>query len=246
MTELQVIGAGLGRTGTLSLRSALETLGFGPCHHMKVVLVEDPSKSPLWSKVAEGDLESLKDIYQGFKATVDYPGCIFYEQFMEWNPEAKVILSVRDNPEVWEQSCRETIFDPNQARLFRTLMKLPMGPGGAAGAIKRLVTAIHGVDPENSETDLQAMYKEWNQDVIDTVPKDNLLVFNVKQGWAPLCEFLGVPVPDIPFPRVNDRAEFKDRVHKMTIANTVLEVTLGSLAVGAVVGVLAVAGAYLL
>lgn len=244
--ELEVIGAGLGRTGTLSLRAALETLGYGPCHHMKVVLVEDPGTGPLWEQVAEGDLDVLKEIYKGFKATVDYPGCIFYEQFMEWNPQAKVILSVRDNPEVWEQSCRATIFEPNQAQMFRTLLKLPLGPVKAGKAIRKLVRAIHGVDPDEEETDLQKMYKEWNQDVIDTVAKYNLLVFNVKDGWQPLCQFLGVPVPDIPFPRVNDRQEFKDRVSKMKLANTVLEAVIASVVVGCSVGVLAVGAMYLL
>lgn len=244
--ELEVIGAGLGRTGTLSLRSALDTLGFGPCHHMKVVMVEEPGKGSLWNEVAAGDLDVLKEIYKGFKATVDYPGCIFYEQFMEWNPKAKVILSVRDNPEVWEHSCRATIFEPNQAQTFRTLMKLPMGPVKAGKAIRKLVTAIHGVDPEAEDTDLQTMYKEWNQEVIDTVPKDNLLVFNVKEGWQPLCEFLGVPVPDTPFPRVNDRQEFRDRINKMKLANTVLEAVIGGIAVASFVGVLAVASMYFL
>ena len=117
--ELEVIGAGLGRTGTLSLRAALEALSFGPCHHMKVVLIEEPASGPLWTQVAEGELDVLKDIYRGFKATVDYPGCLFYQQFLEWNPRAKVILSVRDSPEVWEQSARATIFEPDQATMFR-------------------------------------------------------------------------------------------------------------------------------
>ena len=90
MSSLEVIGAGLGRTGTLSLQSALKTLGFDPCHHMLVVLKEQTPVNCFWSRVAEGDMAALQEIYQGYKATVDYPGCIFYKKFLEWNPNAKV------------------------------------------------------------------------------------------------------------------------------------------------------------
>lgn len=200
MTSLQVIGAGLGRTGTLSLQSALETLGYGPCHHMKVVLME-PS-NPLWSRVEEGDMTALREIYQGYKATVDYPGCVFYKQFLQWNPDAKVILSVRDNAAVWEESCRATIFQPG--------VEMPNMPAHVASVMKLLKTA-HAEDPKLATTDLQQLYNDWNQAVIDSVPADRLLLFNVKEGWGPLCSFLGVAEPDCAFPRVNDRATFIER-----------------------------------
>ena len=103
---------------------------------------------------------------------------------------------------MWEESCRATIFHPDA--------ETPSAPPHAASVMK-LVRTAHKEDPKLATTDLQQLYTEWNQAVIDTVPADRLLLFNVKQGWGPLCQFLGVPEPDCPFPRVNDRQSFIDR-----------------------------------
>ena len=102
MTDLKVIGAGLGRTGTKSLQQALVLLGFGPCHHMTELLPDNQEHLwPMWKEIfnsSEDKSEKLKEAFRGYVATTDYPGCLFYKEFLKWNPDAKVILTVRDNP----------------------------------------------------------------------------------------------------------------------------------------------------
>ena len=218
MTNLQVVGAGLGRTGTVSLKLALQELGVTPCHYMNEASNQDRDhhlKSILQGVENE---ESIKAVFEGFKATVDETGNIFYETLMKLNPNVKVILTVRDSPEVWAKSARNTIFSchkvsnwflwkvhrlfwgifvPSQIQMARKIM-----------ADKR----FHGVDPNNPKTDLTQMYTDWNNRVIETVPAEKLLIFNVKEGWKPLCDFLNVPVPDKPFPWVNSTNEWNEYI----------------------------------
>jgi len=224
MTGLKVIGAGLGRTGTLSQKAALEILGFGPCHHMAETFRVQQDKNHLWKKIFdnEGVDEALKSIFEGYAATVDYPGCVFWEKFLEWNPEAKVILSIRDSPEAWAASARSTIFPATKGNLaiakkwlFNTFVMPFIGSDRHMSYIHSIVTRVHGVDPQNADTNLAKMYEDWNASVIAKVPSENLLIFNVKEGWEPLCKFLGVPVPDQEFPRTNSTKQFKEREGKM-------------------------------
>ena len=215
MAGLQVIGAGLGRTGTLSMKLALEELGFNPCHHMAEVMLVRTDRNHLFKKIykEEGNIEAIKELFGGYVAAVDYPGCMFYEEFMKINPDAKVVLTVRDTPEAWAKSARETIFMWNtvQSWLKRKVMvfvKVVLNPH--MYWISRMMVKVHGLDPNDPKTDLAQMYTDWNNRVIETVPAEKLLIFNVKEGWKPLCDFLGVPVPDTPFPRVNSTANFKE------------------------------------
>ena len=200
MSNLQVIGAGLGRTGTLSLKTALEELGFSPCHHMIETM-----KQPDIQLISEAlfnnqeDVSALNKMFSGYQATVDYPGCMFYEQFIKLNPDAKVVLSVRDSPESWVKSVRATIFRGFVSETTPKFLKI----------LHQITIRVHGVDPNDLKTDLVEVYNEWNARVQRTVPNDNLLLFNVKEGWKPLCEFLGVPVPDKEFPKVNSTEFFQ-------------------------------------
>ena len=111
MAGLQVIGAGLGRTGTLSMKLALEELGFNPCHHMDEVIGVHTDRNHLFKTIyeEEDNIDAIKELFGGFVASVDYPGCMFYEEFMKINPDAKVILTIRDTPEAWAKSAGETI-----------------------------------------------------------------------------------------------------------------------------------------
>ena len=215
MAGLQVIGAGLGRTGTLSMKLALEEIGFNPCHHMAEVMLVRADRNHLFKKIykEEDNIEAIKELFGGYVAAVDYPGCMFYEEFMKINPDAKVVLTVRDTPEAWAKSARETIFMWNtvQSWLKRKVMvfvKVVLNPH--MYWISRMMVKVHGVNPNDPKTDLAQMYTDWNNRVIETVPAEQLLIFNVKEGWKPLCDFLGVPVPDTPFPRVNSTANFKE------------------------------------
>ena len=224
MSGLQVIGAGLGRTGTLSMKKALEELGFNPCHHMEETFLNPKpnQKSHFQDILQENNKEqALKALYDGYKATVDYPGCMFYEDFMKMNPDAKVILTVRDSPEAWVKSVEDTIFDGHGTNswIFRKI-HLPIRTIFLEGphllVIRKIMTKTHGVDPIDPKTDLAQMYTDWVNRVKETVPAEKLLVFKVKQGWKPLCDFLGVPVPDTPFPRVNSTKEFHGKYEQAT------------------------------
>ena len=224
MTSLKVIGAGLGRTGTRSLQAALEELGLGPGYDM-IRAFQNPHLYHLFQKLYEdaGDNSTLLQLLHGFSNTLSYPGCLFYEQLMEWNPDAKVILTVRDSPDLWVISAQETIFSGNKKqswlawKIKRFILSYMMA--SYVYWVRKIMVVVHGVDPNDPKTDLAQMYTDWNNRVIETVPADKLLIFNVKEGWKPLCDFLGVPVPDTPFPRVNSTEEWKRRVGAKVSAN---------------------------
>ena len=177
---------------------ALEELGLGPCHHF-VETFKQPDINQIMEALYHNpsDESALKTMFADFKATVDYPGCLFFEQLTKLNPEAKVILSVRDSPEAWAKSARATIFRTDAITRSPTFKYL-----------NKICTREHGVNPSDTETDLAEMYTRWNTRVENTVSADKLLVFNVKEGWKPLCDFLGVLVPDKEFPRLNSTNTF--------------------------------------
>lgn len=195
---LKVIGAGLGRTGTLSLKSALETLGFGPCYHM-VEVFSHPDHLEKWEKAADGQLKDWEEIFAGYASAVDWPACGFYRSIMTRYPEAKVILTERDRDQ-WFASTQKTIFDG-----MEHMIQDPANP--FARMIKKTVYRDMGGHIHDSA---RAIAKFWdhNEGVRRSVPLDRLLVYNVAQGWDPLCRFLGVPVPSSPFPRLNTREDF--------------------------------------
>jgi hypothetical protein len=193
---LKVIGAGLGRTATFSMKFALEHLGFGPCYHMAEVLAAARRNIPLWVDVVNGKPD-WDAVFEGFHSTTDYPACSYWRELAEHYPAAKIVLTVRD-ANSWFDSVSETIFsDQMQGSLAGTPAETMM-----QGAI---FAAFDGrVKDRAFMTD---WFERRNQEIIDTLPAERLLVFSPKQGWEPLCDFLGVPVPAGPFPRVNSRDE---------------------------------------
>ena len=194
--SLKLIGAGYGRTGTLSLKLALEQIGYGPCHHMTEVLLA-PETIGLWMRAAAGE-PLWDDVYKGFASTVDFPGCTFWRQLSEFYPQARVLLSVRD-PEKWFESTQATIFsDQAIARLSATPM---------AGFMDKVAWGVFTRERIHDREFMIEAFKRHNAEVERTIPRERLLVYDVAQGWEPLCRFLGVPVPDAPFPRTNSREE---------------------------------------
>jgi hypothetical protein len=193
---LQVIGAGLGRTGTVSLKLALEQLGFGRCYHMLETL-GNPGHLALWRDVADGKPD-WDTIFAGYGATMDYPACTCWRELVDYYPEAKIVLSVRD-PEKWFESVHATIFRPDTRETFNN--------PDLAG-ILALMNRVHPDRYDHAA--LVAAFRRHVAAVTDGVAKERLLVYEVAQGWEPLCAFLGVPVPDTPFPRANVRAEIDE------------------------------------
>lgn len=237
-----VIGAGFGRTGTLTLKTALEILGVGPCYHMTEVFRNKHAGA--WQKLAEGsDSNLLNSVLagSGYRSSCDFPSAGFWKEQLDLYPDAKVVLTVRD-PEKWYQSCLDTIFKlfpdrPGTGLGIQVGMALGLPTPGMAPMLKAAISdrVFHG---DWSKENILKCYKEHNQHVIDTCPKDKLLVFEVSQGWEPLCKFLGVPVPDVPFPHVNDTAEFQGHVRGLNMMGyTVLGLAVAGFAAVAFAGV---------
>jgi hypothetical protein len=193
---IEVIGAGFGRTGTASLKLALEQLGFGPAYHMGELIGDIERNVPLWERVAEGAPE-WDSIFEGYRSTTDFPACTYWREMMAYYPEAPVILTVRD-PESWFDSVYETILSP--AFVQHTL-------DGPFGAMFRGNVYCHFGDGIHDRAHMVDAFERHVDAVREGVPDDRLLVFEAKDGWGPLCDFLDVSVPDEPYPRVNSRAE---------------------------------------
>ena len=212
---MRVIGAGFGRTGTTSLKLGLEMLGFGPCHHMIEVL-KHPKEVPTWERAARGESIDWKTFMRPWGSSCDFPSAFYYRELMEAFPDAKVILSTRD-PASWYTSMSETIV-PMQTR-FPNRFIVPLLPvvSGPLRVLNGTSVAAEIIDRFEDREYVLARYEAHIEEVKRTVPAERLLVFEAKQGWGPLCEFLGVPVPSEPFPRVNDTAEFKRRVTAATV-----------------------------
>ena len=192
---LKLIGAGFGRTATLSLKLALEQIGYGPCYHMIEVMM-NPESVPLWIRAADGDPD-WEAIFKGYSSTVDFPGCTFWRELAEFYPDAKVLLSVRD-PEKWFESTQATIFSEQS---IQRISRTPLQPFIVKTAWKLFGDRIHDRDF------MIDVFNRHNAEVQRLIPAPRLLVYEASQGWDPLCRFLGVPVPEAPFPRVNSREE---------------------------------------
>jgi hypothetical protein len=200
---LQIIGAGFGRTGTLSLREALVRLGFAPCDHMRENF-EHPQRFVLWAEALRrktaGEPIDWRPLLDGYQAIVDWPGAYFWRELTDTHPNAKVILTVRD-PERWYSSIQATIFSLPDDQL----------PPVARDILTRTFNG-RITDPAHC----QVVFTRHVEAVRQTIAPERLLVFDVKEGWRVLCAFLDVPVPeDEPFPHVNESATFQDEERRM-------------------------------
>lgn len=197
---MKVLGAGVGRTGTMSLRVALQMLGLGPCHHMEVVINDMAHQVPLWNAALAGRPDWAA-IYAGHPAAVDWPTATFYRELHAVFPDAKFILTHRD-PTTWVESFTETI--------YLGIAKRVDAPPPVREWLEMCneVTSRAGFPPGLDKEQLAAAFVAHNDAVKAALPPERLLEFQVKEGWEPLCAFLGVPIPEEPFPRSNDRAEF--------------------------------------
>ena len=203
---LSLIGAGFGRTGTNSLKLALEQIGFGPCHHMLEVFL-NPKSAAHWQQALDGQQMDWEAVMAGYKSLVDWPGAFFWRELWKASPEAKILLSVRDE-ENWFKSITNTIF---MARSDLATHDDPV-TRDMARMVNELLDRAIGSTQRDRDTVLAA-YRKNIAEVKEEVPADQLLVFDVKQGWAPLCKFLDVTVPDTPFPRTNSTDEFVARLN---------------------------------
>ncbi len=194
---LEVIGTGFGRTGTDSLREALEILGFGPCHHMRE-LFKDPEHNNLWRAVAQGTPPDWDLLLGGYRSCVDWPSAHYWPQLVETFPEAKVILTWR-SAESWWASFEHTI-------LPRILAFTETDATPKSGEL--IGPQVFHDRPDDRDHCI-AVYEANVAAVKKQVPAERLLVHSLGDGWPPLCAHLGVPVPDVPYPRSNSAGEFE-------------------------------------
>lgn len=201
---LKVVGAGIGRTGTYSLKIALNQLGLGPCYHMEEVLHNMVSHLPLWKAAVQGRPD-WPTIYQGYQSAVDWPTARFYRELSAEYPDAKFILGWR-SPQSWAESFSQTI--------YQLLSNIENAPEEQQEWLKMATELIsqNGIPPGLDVAGLEKAFTAHAEAVKAEIPAKRLLVFEAKEGWEPLCAFLGVPVPDTPFPRTNNRSEFWDLV----------------------------------
>lgn len=214
---LKVIGAGVGRTGTHSLKFALEELGFGKCYHMEELVAHHPENVTYWQDAKAGKPGKWDELFDGFQSAVDIPTFCFYKELMKKYPDAKVILSVRD-PESWYKSFGDTIIKGSKPGIGQMLLmsfRLPFNKKlrQQLGVFKFAGIFLKEFFPNgfNDKESAIKFFNEWNQQVMNYVPKEKLLVYNVKEGWEPLCKFLNVPVPATAFPHSNTTKEFLGR-----------------------------------
>ncbi|MEV0389371.1 sulfotransferase family protein [Nonomuraea sp. NPDC050643] len=210
---IDVIGAGLPRTGTTSLKAALERLGFAPCHHMQDIAAH-PEQAQRWRQTLDGPVD-WPAVLRGYRAAVDWPSAHFWRPLAQAYPDAKVILTVRD-PHAWYASLRDTVF------------ALLHDPGAAPAELQPVVTGIRPLldhiwrdtfgttpaDPMPEESHAVEMFRRHTADVTGALPADRVLTYESGQGWGPLCDFLGVPVPDEPYPHLNDRQAARTRLRE--------------------------------
>ena len=194
---LEVVGAGLGRTGTASTKLALERLGFGPCYHMSEVIAE-PSRMGQWLDAASGRAD-WDAVFEGYGACIDYPAATFWREIAAHYPGAKVVLNVRD-PGKWFDSVNETILSPDLVARSK---------GSPQESFVRETIYKHMDHKMGDRSAMTAYFNAHVESVKEGVDAGRLLVYDVKQGWEPLCAFLGVGVPDEAFPRVNSREDTK-------------------------------------
>ncbi|MCP3943860.1 MAG: sulfotransferase family protein [Desulfobacteraceae bacterium] len=199
---MEIIGAGFGRTGTNSLKIALERLGFGPCYHM-FELAQNPSHIDFWNLAIDGKPVNWKEFFHAYDSAVDWPTAAFLPELLGEYPEAKVILTVRE-PEEWYRSIKNTVFiglsNGHKSQNPATQQRMAMG--------KRLI--LDGVfsGKYKDEQHCLNVYKNHVEDIKKLVPPERLLSYNLSQGWDPLCKFLDVKVPDQSLPHTNTRADF--------------------------------------
>jgi hypothetical protein len=219
--SLKVIGAGFGRTGTLSTYTALNQLGF-PCYHMFEVIENKENKTHLdfWNKVANsqaGQHHNWEEVFKNYTAAVDNPACCVWKELLQTYPDAKVILTLHPRgPEGWYESTIDTIYFTETMWQFQVLKLLtPFGKKMGNMSTK----LIWGRSHKGTMSDKASAIKHYQyhiEDVKKSVPSDKLLIFTVTEGWEPLCKFLDVPVPPSEFPNVNDRAQIKKTIADIT------------------------------
>jgi hypothetical protein len=199
---LSVIGAGFGRTGTMSIKMALEQLGLGPCHHMEEVFA-NPAQLPHWLAAADGQKVDWDEVFIGYNSTIDWPSAHYWRDLANVYPDSKILLSVRSTNRWWES------FSGTIKTILQNKDSIPdEHPRSVINMAYKIIVEQTFGGALNDKAVVLSEYQKRIDDVKQAIPADRLLIFDVTEGWAPLCEFLNLPIPDGDFPRSNSRDEF--------------------------------------
>jgi hypothetical protein len=205
---LKIVGVGLGRTGTNSLKLALEELLGGPCYHM-FELIAHPQNVPIWEAAVRGEDVDWGSLFDGYAATVDWPGCAFWRDLVAANPDAPVLLSTRDSAQTWWASMEQTIVPALQGPALSEHPDLMRGQEMVHELFRTRFT------PDWADRDAAiAAYERHCEDVRREVPAGRLIEWQAGEGWEPICSGLGLPVPGTPFPHENSKADFSGNVER--------------------------------
>ncbi|GIG68441.1 sulfotransferase family protein [Phytomonospora endophytica] len=196
---IRVIGAGLPRTGTTTLKAALGSLLGGRCHHMTEVF-EHPESMAGWQAALDGDTGRLPELLTGYVAAVDWPSSAFWPELAELHPEAPILLSLRDDGPTWWGSMDATVIEYAHRRRA--------GGDEFLAMAMSLWGKVFGETLDDDPVRGAAAYDEYVAHVRATAPKERLVEWNAKDGWEPLCSALGVAVPDEPLPHLNPREDW--------------------------------------
>lgn len=218
---IQIIGAGFPRTGTTSLKRAVEILGFTKCYHMKELLV-NPDMLPYWQELEETGNTDWDTLYEGYMGSVDFPCYPFYKEHLKRYPEAKVILTVRPF-ESWYNSLYNTVWQAGPQNLqekLQMMARMAFNP-----RLRKAIKCIKFVRRYLWEKQFQGNFedKSFVEDIFRDhleavkayVPAHQLLVYDIRDGWEPLCQFLGIPVPKEPLPHLNKKEDFKSMLGEL-------------------------------
>lgn len=203
---LSVIGAGFGRTGTMSLKLALEQLGFGPCFHMTEFFREPYGETlkQRWEEVAfNANAPDWDKVFAGYASTVDWPSTAYWRALADRYPLAKIILTVRD-PDRWYDSASTTIFSGRSSE-----EELAKRTDTWARMVRRIIAEGTFDGRSGDRQHAIAVFRRHNDEVRRAIPPERLLVYEAGDGWEPLCRFLNVDPPDSPYPMENTKEKFQ-------------------------------------
>lgn len=195
---LKVIGTGFGRTGTDSMRMALNILGFGPAHHM-FEISDNPVQGKLWRDLVLGTKPNWDKLFEGYSSCVDWPSAYYWRELIDIYPDAKVLLTWRSAESWW------TSFE-------NTILKYTNAPDNPDNLFSQVLVGekVFGSRPVEREHAI-SVYEDNVKQVIETVPEERLLIYKIGDGWEPLCRHLDVSVPDEPFPNRNSPTDFHNK-----------------------------------
>ena len=204
---MKIIGVGMGRTGTTSIQRALTTLGY---HAYNAEAVIKHQHFADWIKLFNGETDDpdWATLFDGYNATIAWPACFFYRELMTAYPEARFILTTRD-PETWADSMLRNLRVLDGLGDFRFIPRVR----GLMAYLDALVQNVFGGKPDRERA--IAAFERHNRTVQKEIPAQSLLIYQVQQGWEPLCAFLDQPMPDIPFPHENTSGDFEQFVYKL-------------------------------